>query len=168
MWKRINVRTYYQVNFDTTKLIDKAVKEINDHLNVSEIRIIVESGSMESIRDKEELEAGAAMSAAKVRTIRVSEAVGSGVKYDLIGDLVQITGLTRRTIVTILQRIEPGKFLEFKLNPEEFIIKTGRIINDCKALSLIQHIKYEKRENTFESDIFRRSYLTWCAWKERH
>lgn len=159
LWKRINVRTYYQVNFDTTKLIDKAVKEINDHLNVSEIRIIVESGSMESIRDKEELEAGAAMSAAKVRTIRVSEAVGSGVKYDLIGDLVQITGLTRRTIVTILQRIEPGKFLEFKLNPEEFIIKTGRIINDCKALSLIQHIKYEKRENTFESDIFESATL---------
>lgn len=159
LWKRINVRTYYQVNFDTTKLIDKAVKEINDHLNVSEIRIIVESGSMESIRDKEELEAGAAMSAAKVRTIRVSEVVGSGVKYDLIGDLVQITGLTRRTIVTILQRIEPGKFLEFKLNPEEFIIKTGRIINDCKALSLIQHIKYEKRENTFESDIFEEATL---------
>lgn len=159
LWKRINVRTYYQVNFDTTKLIDKAVKEINDHLNVSEIRIIVESGSMESIRDKEELEAGAAMSAAKVRTIRVSEAVGNGVKYDLIGDLVQITGLTRRTIVTILQRIEPGKFLEFKLNPEEFIIKTGRIINDCKALSLIQHIKYEKRENTFESDIFEEATL---------
>lgn len=159
LWKRINVRTYYQVNFDTTKLIDKAVKEINDHLNVSEIRIIVESGSMESIRDKEELEAGAAMSAAKVRTIRVSEAVGSGVKYDLIGDLVQITGLTRRTIVTILQRIESGKFLEFKLNPEEFIIKTGRIINDCKALSLIQHIKYEKRENTFESDIFEEATL---------
>ena len=159
LWKRINVRTYYQVNFDTTKLIDKAVKEINDHLNVSEIRIIVESGSMESIRDKEELEAGAAMSAAKVRTIRVSEAVGSGVKYDLIGDLVQTTGLTRRTIVTILQRIEPGKFLEFKLNPEEFIIKTGRIINDCKALSLIQHIKYEKRENTFESDIFEEATL---------
>lgn len=159
LWKRINVRTYYQVNFDTAKLIDKAVKEINDHLNVSEIRIVVESGSMESIRDKEELEASAAMSAAKVRTIRVSEAVGSGVKYDLIGDLVQITGLTRRTLVTILQRIEPGKFLEFKLNPEEFIIKTGRIINDCKALSLIQHIKYEKRENTFESDIFEEATL---------
>lgn len=159
LWKRINVRTYYQVNFDTAKLIDKAVKEINNHLNVSEIRIIVESGSMDSIRDKEELEAGAAMTAAKVRTIRVSEAVGSGVKYDLIGDLVQITGLTRRTLVTILQTIEPGKFLQFKLNPEEFIIKTGRIINDCKALSLIQHIKYEKRDHTFESDIFEEATL---------
>ena len=159
LWKRINVRTYYQVNFDTAKLIDKAVKEINNHLNVSEIRIIVESGLMDSIRDKEELEAGAAMTAAKVRTVRVSEAVGSGVKYDLIGDLVQITGLTRRTLVTILQTIEPGKFLQFKLNPEEFIIKTGRIINDCKALSLIQHIKYEKRDHTFESHIFEEATL---------
>ena len=28
------------------------------HLNVTEIRIVVESGGMESIRDREELEAG--------------------------------------------------------------------------------------------------------------
>ena len=154
LWKRINVRTYYQVSFHTAELIKKAVDEINDHLNVTEIRIVVESGSMDSIRDKEELVAGSAMSAAQVKTIRVNEAVGSGVKYDLIGDLVQITGLTRRSIVEILKQINEAKFQLFKLNPEEFIIKVGRIINDCKALSLIHHVKYEKRNQTFESDIF--------------
>lgn len=90
LWKRINVRTYYNVNFDTSKLIENAVGELDKHLNVTEIRIVVEGGAMEGIRDREELEAGTAMSTAKVRTIHVTEAVGNNVTYDLVGELVQI------------------------------------------------------------------------------
>ncbi len=166
LWKRINVRTYYNVNFDTSKLIKNAINELDKHLNVTEIRIVVESGSMEGIRDREELEASAAMSAAKVKTIRVTEAVGNNVTYDLVGELVQSTGLTRRTIVAMLQGIKPGTFHQFKLNPEEFIIKAGRIINDCKAISLIQHIRYEKREQTFDSDIFEEATLRGTLGKD--
>lgn len=166
LWKRINVRTYYNVNFDTSKLIRNAIDELDKCLNVTEIRIVVESGSMEGIRDREELEAGAAMSAAKVKTIHVTEAVGSNVTYDLVGELVQTTGLTRRTIVAILQGIKPSTFHQFKLNPEEFIIKVGRIINDCKAISLIQHIRYEKRNNTFDSDIFEEATLRGTLGKD--
>lgn len=80
LWKRINVRTYYNVNFDTSKLIENAVDELDKHLNVTEIRIVVESGAMEGIRDREELEAGTAMSTGKVRTIHVKETVGNNVK----------------------------------------------------------------------------------------
>ena len=118
------------------------------------LHVVKGSPSILRIRNREELEAGAAMSASKIKTIRVTEAVGGNVTYDLVGELVQITGLTRRTIVSILQGIAPATFHQFKLNPEEFIIKTGRIINDCKAISLIQHIKYEKRDHTFDSNIF--------------
>lgn len=166
LWKRINVRTYYNVNFDTSKLIKEAIYELDNHLNVTEIRIVVESGSMEDIRDREELEAGAAMTAAKVKTIHVTEAVGSNATYDLVGELVQSTGLTRRTIVAMLQGIKPTTFHQFKLNPEEFIIKAGRIINDCKALSLIQHIRYEKRNNTFDSNIFEEATLRGTLGKD--
>lgn len=166
LWKRINTRTYYNVNFDTSKLIKNAIDELDKRLNVTEIRIVVESGSMENIRDREELKAGAAMSAAKVKTIHVTKAVGSNVTYDLVGELVQTTGLTRRTIVAILQGVKPSTFHQFKLNPEEFIIKVGRIINDCKALSLIQHIRYEKRNNTFDSDIFEEATLRGTLGKD--
>ena len=159
LWKRINTRTYYNVNFDTSKLVNKSIDGLDKRLNVTEIRIVVESGAMESIRDREELEAGAAMSVAEVKTIRVAEAVENKVTYDLVGELVQATGLTRRTIVAILQGIKPGTFHQFKLNPEEFIIKAGRIINDCKAISLIQHIKYEKRNNVFDTSIFSEATL---------
>jgi len=166
LWKRINTRTYYNVNFDTSKLVEKSIDELDKRLNVTEIRIVVESGTMEGIRDREELEAGVAMSAAKVKTIHVTEAIGSKVTYDLVGELVQTTGLTRRTIVAILQGIKPGVFHQFKLNPEEFIIKAGRIINDCKAISLIQHIKYEKRNNVFDTSIFEEATLRGTLGKD--
>lgn len=166
LWKRINMRTFYTVDFDTAKLEEKAIDGLDKLLNVTEIRIVVERGAMEGIRSREELEAGTAMESAKVKTIHVTEAVGDRVAYDLVGELVQITGLTRRTVVAILQGIKPRTFNQFKSNPEEFIIKAGRIINDCKAISLIQHIKYEKSSNTFDTDIFSESILRGTLGKD--
>lgn len=159
LWKRINRRTYYQVNFDTSDLVKKSVKAVDDLLKVMEIRIVVEGGSMENIRDKESLEAGVAMTQGNIRTIHLTEAVGKGVTYDLIGQLVSATGLTRKTIVEILKGIKPATFSMFKMNPEEFIIKTARIINDCKALAVIQCIKYEKLNDEFSTDIFTENAL---------
>ena len=159
LWKRINRRTYYQVNFDTSDLVKKSVKAVDDLLKVTEIRIVVEGGSMENIHDKESLEAGVAMTQGNIRTIHLTEAVGKGVTYDLIGQLVSATGLTRKTIVEILKGIKPATFCMFKMNPEEFIIKTARIINDCKALAVIQCIKYEKLNDEFSTDIFTENAL---------
>lgn len=96
LWKRINRRTYYQVSFETSGLVKKAIEELDEKLRVTEIRIVVEGGSMDEIRDKESLEAGVAMSQGDVRTIHVTEAVGKEVTYDLIGQLVTATGLTRK------------------------------------------------------------------------
>ena len=159
LWKRINQRTYYQVNFDTTDLVKKSIKALDDNLKVTEIRIVVEGGSLENVRDKESLEAGVAMTQGNTRTIHVTEAIGKGVTYDLIGKLVTATGLTRKTIVEILKGIKPATFHLFKLNPEEFIIKAGLIINDCKALAVIQCIKYEKLNDKFSTDIFTENML---------
>lgn len=159
LWQRINTRTYYNVNFDSSKLVTSAIAQLDHRLNVTEIRIVVESGALESIPSRETQEAGVAMTAAKVRTIRVTEPVGESAKYDLVGELVQATALTRRTVVSILQGIKPATFHQFSLNPEEFIVKASRIINDCKALSLIQHISYQRRDQSFSSDIFAEATL---------
>ena len=154
LWKRINRRTYYQVSFETSSLVKKAIEELDEKLRVTEIRIVVEGGSMDEIRDKESLEAGVAMTQGDVRTIHVTEAVGKEVTYDLIGQLVTATGLTRKTVVEILKGIKPETFSMFKMNPEEFIIKTGLIINDCKASAVIQCITYKKLNDEFSTDIF--------------
>ncbi|MGM9695050.1 MAG: type III restriction-modification system endonuclease [Alloprevotella sp.] len=154
LWKKINTRTYYTVDFDTTDLVKTAIKEINDHLQVTTIRFEIGSGTLEHIRNKEELESGVAMTVGKVRTIVTTEAVASGVKYDLIGELVNKTGLTRQAVADILMGILPSKFNQYKVNPEEFIIKVGNIINETKALSVVEHIVYHKLDKTYDEDVF--------------
>lgn len=47
----------------------------------------------------------------------------------------------------------------FKANPEELIIKAGNIINQCKAIAVIEHVAYRKLDKTFDSDIFSVSAL---------
>ncbi|MBF1210368.1 MAG: hypothetical protein HXM18_07515 [Gemella morbillorum] len=53
----------------------------------------------------------------------------SQIKYDLIGELTRDTGLTRKTIIGILQGIKKEKFNMYKYNPEEFIRKVANVIN---------------------------------------
>ncbi|MCD8303479.1 MAG: DEAD/DEAH box helicase family protein [Prevotellaceae bacterium] len=159
LWKRINTRTYYRVEFDTEELIKKAIKNVDDNLKVTEIRLVVQGGAMDSITDREALEAGTAMKAGGRSTIQVREAIGEGVKYDLIGDIVSATGLTRRTVVSILQGIKENTFFLFNLNPEEFIIKVSVIIKDTMRPELVKSITYKKLEGEYSTDIFTGSTL---------
>ena len=87
-------------------------------------------------------------------TTHVHELVNEHVKYDLIGKLVEATGLTRLAIVNILKRVKPTTFNKFKANPEEFIIRAGNIINQCKAIAVVEHVKYHKLDREFDADIF--------------
>ena len=160
LWSRINKRTYYNVSFESADLVKKAVEEIDNRLFVTEVVIRVESGKLEKIADREQLETATAMEQGKTKSIYLKEAVGGTVKYDLVGELVQRTGLTRRTIVNILKSIREDKFQQFRMNPEDFIGKVSRIVNDCKALSVIEHIKYEQQDKKFSTDIFAASELS--------
>lgn len=160
MWKKINQQTYYTVDFKTDELIEKAVVALDHHLVVSEIRIEVVEGTLgDEIKNKEKLQQGEAMKISGSHTQNVRELIGSRVKYDLIGKLVENTGLTRRAIVNILQKISPRTFLQFQSNPEEFIIKAGKIINECKAIAVVEHVTYHKLNQEFGSDIFSASAL---------
>ena len=154
LWTRINSKTYYEVDFETEELINRAVHGLNSSLHVTEIHIAITTGSLANIKSKEELEAGRAMQIDKKQNIKVKEAVASGVRYDLLGELVQRTGLKRSTIATILQKIKGETFGMYRKNPEEFIIRAGNIINDQKAISVIEHITYHKMEQHYEGNIF--------------
>ena len=161
LWRRINHQTYYTVDFDTQDLINKAAIRLDAELHVSVVNIIVEEGSLGEIKGKEQLLTGQAMTVKEngQKYGKVYEHVGDKVRYDLIGKLVEATGLTRRAVVQILQKISPRTFDQFKVNPEEFIIKAGNIINECKAIAVIEHVKYHKLEKQFDSDIFSNSTL---------
>lgn len=154
LWRQINRKTYYEVDFETEDLIAKAVAGLNESLHVTTIHIALTSGHLEHIQSKEALEAGQAMQVGTTRNIKLKEAVASGVRYDLLGELVQRTGLKRSTIATILQRIKPETFGMYRTNPEEFIIRAGNIINERKSSAVIEHIAYHKMDKQYDADIF--------------
>jgi len=159
LWRKINSQTYYTVDFKTEDLIRRAVIELDNHLRVSQIAIHVVQGTLNEIKSKQQLLAGTAMVAQEAETESVRELIGENVRYDLIGKLVEDTGLTRRAIVTILKKIRPTTFNLFKANPEEFIIKAGNIINQCKAIAVVEHVAYHKLNKEFDADIFSASTL---------
>lgn len=154
LWQQINRKTYYEVDFETEDLIAKAVAGLDESLHVTTIHIALTSGRLEHIQSKEALEAGQAMQMGTTRNIKLKEAVASGVRYDLLGELVQRTGLKRSTIATILQRIKPETFGMYRTNPEEFIIRAGNIINERKSSAVIEHIAYHKMDQQYDADIF--------------
>lgn len=154
LWQQINRKTYYEVDFETEDLIAKSVAGLDESLHVTTIHIALTSGRLEHIQSKEALEAGQAMQVGTTRNIKLKEAVASGVRYDLLGELVQRTGLKRSTIATILQRIKPETFGMYRTNPEEFIIRAGNIINERKSSAVIEHIAYHKMDQQYDADIF--------------
>lgn len=156
LWKKINRQTYYTVKFETQELIEKAIKKLDNELSVSQVDIRVVEGSLDKIASKDALTSGKAMKLRDNSAIHynASEMIGASVKYDLIGKLVEETQLTRRVIVQILKGILPATFGQFKVNPEDFLIKAGNIINECKAIAIIEHIAYHKLDKTYDTDIF--------------
>ena len=154
LWSRINAKSAYVVDFDTEELIQKAILSLNSKLRVSKIHFQVETGVMDTIRSKAELLSGASFVKEESGSYGVTMTANSNVKYDLIGKLVDETGLTRKALVSILKGIQPSVFNQFKDNPEEFIVKAATLINDEKATAVIEHITYDVLDDHYGTDIF--------------
>jgi len=154
LWANINTKTAYVVDFETEELVRKAIQRLNNHLHVSRIFFTVTSGALEKIESKESLEIGEGFKQQSSSHIDVHSAVNGNVKYDLVGKVVAETGLTRNTVVSILTGIEKPVFDQFMLNPEEFILKCSNLINEEKATVIIQHIAYNKLNDSFGTEIF--------------
>ncbi len=156
LWQRISPKSVYVVDFDTDELVQKSIVSLNRNLSVSKVFFKVETGAMEEIRSRDELLEGTAFVKEKSGTYGNDRIIHTNtcVKYDLVGKLVGETGLTRKTIVEILTGINKAAFDQFKDNPEEFIIKAARLINDEKATAIIQHITYNMLDEHYDTDIF--------------
>lgn len=156
LWSKINSKSVYVVDFNTEELIQKSITALNRNLRVSKIYFKVESGSMEEVKSKDSLLEGTSFSKKKSEMYSQDKQVraNSAVKYDLVGKLVDETGLTRKAIIAILTGIEPLVFNQFRENPEEFIIKAAALINDEKATAIIQHITYNVLDDCYDTDVF--------------
>lgn len=154
LWEKINSKSVYVVDFDTEELIRKSINSLDRKLHVSKIYFKIETGTMNQIKSKEELISGSAFVKEESQGYGNVISVSSNVKYDLIGKMVDETGLTRKAIIKILQGIKPSTFDQFKINPEEFIIKASSLINNEKATAIIEHITYNVMDDKYDTDVF--------------
>ena len=154
LWNRINRKAAYTVHFETTELVRKCVTALDKELKVSPLQIIVQKGEQTDSTTFEALKQGDAFRLQESHTDSLRASVQSAVKYDLIGKIADNTQLTRRTISTILQGLNIPVFSQYKMNPEDFILKTSRIVNEQKATVIVEHLAYDPVEDIHTLDIF--------------
>jgi len=154
LWKQINHKYAYTVSFDSNELIEKAIAHINDKLFVSELQYTTSIGRQKSEMNEYEIDRGDSFGSVKTRTQTLKHAESSQIKYNLIGKVAQGTTLTRKTVASILKGLRADKIYMFKNNPEEFISKVTRLINEQKATMIVEHISYNQIEGKFDSGIF--------------
>jgi type III restriction enzyme len=154
LWNYINHQYVYTVDFDSQELINKAIAHINENMYVSQLQYTVTAGRQADEFEAKDIALGDSFIRDNSRTETLRHASTSQIKYDLIGKIAEGTSLTRRTVAAILTGIERPVFACFKQNPEEFITKAIRLINEQKATMIVEHISYDQIEKKYDSSIF--------------
>lgn len=154
LWREINHKYAYTVEFDSDELIKKSIEHINDKLFISELQYTTTIGRQKSEINEYELSRSDSFVRESSGTYTLKHAEVSQIKYDLIGKIAEATTLTRKTISKILQGIRIDKLYMFQNNPEEFITKVSRLINEQKATMIVEHISYDTIEGEYDSTIF--------------
>ena len=154
LWKQINHKYAYTVEFDSDELISKSVAHIDQHLFVSELKYTATIGRQKDKMDEHEVGRGASFDGEKTRTETLKHSTTSQIKYDLIGKIAEGTVLTRKTVAAILSGIRIDKLAMFKNNPEEFISKVIKLIKEQKATMIVEHISYDVIDGEYDSTIF--------------
>ena len=147
LWAEINHRYVYTVHYDSEELIKKSIAAIDKDLTVTQMKYVVTTGE----QGNDDLDFTGEQTTSR-KTLR--EVSTSTVPYDLVGDIARGATLTRKTVVRILKGILPARLMLFKNNPEEFIRKVIKLIKEQKATMIVEHISYNRTEQTYDTDIF--------------
>jgi type III restriction enzyme len=154
LWSRIHRRAARTARFDSAELVRKCVEALDRELKVPAVQYTVRHGEMRRIGSREQLEAGEAFRARDVREEAAEWRPRSGAKMDLIGRLAAETRLARKTVAAILTGIREETFRQFRLNPEEFVLRAARLINGRMTASVVAAVTWDARNGRFEADVF--------------
>ena len=160
LWSRINHKAVYAVDFATPELVKKCVDALDKELRVSPLQYTIKRGEQADEATYDAVKHGESFKVMETTTESSQISIRSAVKYDLIGKLAEQTQLTRHTIAGILQQINNAVFSQYKTNPEDFIAKTSRLINEQKATVVVEHLAYNTSTETHSLDIFTRDKRT--------
>ena len=154
LWKEINHQYAYTVEFDSNELIKKSIKSIDEKLIISELKYTTTVGYQKSEMNQFDIDNRESFTGTRTRTNVLKHSETSHIKYDLIGKITEGTVLTRKTVSNILQGIKQEKLYMFRNNPEEFISKVIKYINEEKATMIVEHISYNVTDEKYDSSIF--------------
>lgn len=153
LWSRINKKVVYQVAFDSNELICKCIASLNKNLIIPSSEYIITEGEQ-----KDDLSDTVAHESDGFTVTRRKREEGSPVyspvKYDLVGKIAENSKITRNTSATILSKIEPRIFDQFKYNPERFISESSHIIDKQMASMVIERLIYNEIDECYDIDIF--------------
>ncbi|HHN9091747.1 TPA: restriction endonuclease subunit R, partial [Escherichia coli] len=134
LWQRICQKTLYRLAFDEQALIKSCTKSLSEMQPVAKAMV---SFSKATIKQSQ---SGLDVKALSNGTTSTVIDVAEQPLPDILGVLQEKTGLTRRSLSTILK--ESGRLADFAKNPQQFISEAIGRINYCKRLSIVDGIKY--------------------------
>ncbi|MBI4289099.1 MAG: DEAD/DEAH box helicase family protein [Chloroflexi bacterium] len=134
LWDKVKPRTTYRVEFETDKLVDRAIDALKRMEKIESPKISVTTGQVGVTK------AGVVATAVAVAEERVSWATIQ--LPDLLAYLQNETELTRSTLVRILK--SSGRLGEFFNNPQRFMDSVAAILKYELHRLLVDGIKYER------------------------
>ena len=150
LWDKINLKTIYEVQFDSNKLIEDSKILINAQLNIGDRRYETITGELQD-GTKDQMKEGSLIKETNRKSLKITNDIYTNAVYDIVGEIEVHTSLTRKTIVDVLKAIKEEKFLLIRKNPEEFIAKCSKLINEVKASLIINNIVYHKTDERYDS-----------------
>jgi len=155
LWEKINRKAAYTVHFETPELIGKCIAALDRELRVTKLQYTVERGEQKDGATVDDILDGQGFETREHETDYLKNSAHAAVKYDLIGKLAGDTRLTRSTIAEILKGINAATFSQYRQNPEDFMLKGARIINEQKATMVVEHLTYNPVDECHElEEIF--------------
>ncbi|MGH7183338.1 MAG: type III restriction endonuclease subunit R, partial [Nitrospiraceae bacterium] len=134
LWNRIKPKTTYRVEFETDKLVERAVDAVKRMEKIEKPRIRVIAGRLD-------IEKGG-VTTAPITAAEERAEYGNRSLPDLLAYLQNETELTRSTLVRILKA--SGRLGEFFNNPQRFMDAVAAILKYELHRMLVDGIKYER------------------------
>lgn len=134
LWDRIKPKTTYRVEFETQKLVDRAVDAIKQMEKIDAPKVQVTTGQIGVTKG--------GISTTAVSAAEEQANYGNHLLPDLLAYLQNETELTRSTLVRILK--ESGRLHEFFNNPQRFLDAVAAILRYVLHRLLVDGIKYER------------------------
>lgn len=153
LWQRIRQKTVYKLAFNDHDLIQSCIKSLKEMQSLTKAMVSFSKANLNQTR------AGIDAKAQKNGTQTVQVATEAQPLPDILSVLEEKTGLTRRSLNTILQKSE--RLDDFVKNPQQFMSEAISRIQYCKQLAIVDGIQYQPTEgDMYAQSLFTHKTLT--------